>query len=656
MRETVPVQELREARAYRSSERTGEFVLHDALERLQHTLELRAIPQLPVDVPARLLEGPPEFSVDRVGRLFTEEALDRFEQLVVGLELIANRLFCHGALRVLPRMAWISIECHYAPPPAACLPAIRGAAPLCWGVSQHGVPGACRGTRILAPSVIGAGREGSGVTDEQSRAPYLERWLAYLDEGVVPFSTPGHKQGRGAPPEFTAAFGARALALDIPHDGGTYETHLAVDPLDEAERLAAALWGARDAVFLVNGSTTGNLAALLTLSQPGRPILVTRAMHKSLLAGLVLSGARPVYVVPELHSESGLLLDIAPEAVQRALDAHPDVTAVAIVSPTYTGVTSDIARLAMICHERGLPLFVDEAWGPHLPFHPALPAAAIPSGADLAVTSLHKLAGALTQTALLLVGGDLVDAARLRAAVAMVQTTSPAAFLYASLDATRRRLALEGERLLSRTLELAEQARHALARIPGLRVIGPEIVDGRSGAGFDCTRLVVDVQGIGLTGLEAKRRLRRDYGIAAEMADLVSVVCLLTVGDTPETIDALVRAFAALAAEQGTKPLSNTRELGALLRATGPIVAGAPQVLTPREAFFAPAERVPLACAAGRIAAEPITPYPPGIPVVAPGEAVRPEVVEFLRAGIAAGMRFNGASDPTLATIRVVRE
>jgi lysine decarboxylase len=504
-----------------------------------------------------------------------------------------------------------------------------------------------------------AGQEDADVTDEQSRAPYLERWLAYLDEGVVPFSTPGHKQGRGAPPEFREAFGPCALALDIPHDGGTYETHLAVDPLDEAERLAAALWGARDAVFLVNGSTTGNLAVLLTLGRPGRPIVVTRAMHKSLLAGLVLSGAQPVYVVPELHTESGLLLDVAPEAVERALQQHPGATAVAIVSPTYMGVTSAIGRLAAVARTYRVPLFVDEAWGPHLGFHPALPPAAIRSGADVAVTSLHKLAGALTQTALLLVGSDAVDAARLRAAVAMVQTTSPAAFLYASLDATRRRLALDGERLLARTLALAEKARHALASIPGLHVIGPEIVAGRPGAGFDPTRLVVDVQGVGLTGLEAKRRLRRDYGIAAEMADLVSVVCLLTVGDTPETIEALVRAFTALAADarsQGSRPHADRNALTALLRATGPIVAGAPQVLTPREAFFAPAERVPLACAAGRVAAEPITPYPPGIPVVAPGEAIRPEVVEFLRAGIAAGMRFNGASDPMLETIRVVRD
>lgn len=493
--------------------------------------------------------------------------------------------------------------------------------------------------------------------DSQHEAPYLRHWLAYLDEGVVPFTTPGHKQGRGAPPEFRAAFGERALALDIPHDGGTFDAHLASDPLEQAEQLAAALWGARDAIFLVNGSTTGNLAVLLTLARPGQPFIVTRAMHKSLLAGLILSGARPHYVVPELHPELGLLLDVAPEAVARALDEVPNATAVALVSPTYTGITSDIATIARLCHARGVPLFVDEAWGPHLPFHPALPPAAIPSGADLAVTSLHKLAGALTQTALLLVAGDLVDRSQLRAAVAMVQTTSPAAFLYASLDATRRRLALHGQELLARTLELAERARGRLSELPGVRVIGPEIVAGRPGAGFDRTRLVIDVQGLGLSGFEAKRRLRQEYGVAAEMADLVSVVCLLTVGDTPETIAALVRAFAALAASvREQAPRASQPGLAALLRATGPIVAGAPQAMTPREAFFAMTERVPLACAVGRVVAEPVTPYPPGIPVLAPGEIVRPEVVEFLQAGIAAGMRFNGASDPTLGTVRVVRE
>lgn len=269
--------------------------------------------------------------------------------------------------------------------------------------------------------------------------------------------------------------------------------------------------------------------------------------------------------------------------------------------------------------------------------------------------SLHKLAGALTQTVLLLVSTDLVDAAELRAAVAMVQTTSPAAFFYASLDATRRRLACEGNQLWSRVLELAQEARQVLAAIPGLRVIGPELVTGRPGAGFDPTRLVIDVQGLGLTGFEAKRRLRVDYRVAVEMADLVSVVCLVTIGDSPETIASLVRASADLARSCRGSHHSKGEQLATLLRSTGPIVAGAPQVLTPQEAFFSPSERVPLTQASGRIAAEPVTPYPPGIPVLAPGELIPPEVIEFLQAGRAAGMRFNGASDPTLTTLRVVR-
>lgn len=207
--------------------------------------------------------------------------------------------------------------------------------------------------------------------DEQHRAPYREEWQAYLTDGVIPFSTPGHKQGRGAPPDFIAAFGQQALRLDIPHDGGTFDAHLERDPLEQAERLAAALWRAREAIFLVNGSTTGNLATLLTISRPHRPIIVTRAMHKSLLAGLILSGAKPIYVVPALHPESGLLLDVDPQVVSHALETTPEATAVALVSPTYTGVASNVAALAWLCHQHQIPLFVDEAWGPHLPFHPS---------------------------------------------------------------------------------------------------------------------------------------------------------------------------------------------------------------------------------------------------------------------------------------------
>ncbi|MCM8749519.1 aminotransferase class I/II-fold pyridoxal phosphate-dependent enzyme [Thermomicrobiaceae bacterium CFH 74404] len=488
---------------------------------------------------------------------------------------------------------------------------------------------------------------------DQRQAPYFEAWLEYRRQGIVSFSTPGHKQGRGVAPELAEAFGDAALALDIPHAGGVDDTHLSRDLLGQAERLAAAAWQADDALFLLNGSTTGNLAFMLAAGRPGAPIVVSRTLHKSLLAGLILSGARPVYVCPAIHPEANVMLDIPPATVQEALEQYPQARAVVLVSPAYTGVSSDLPEIARICHEREVSLFVDEAWGPHFAFHPALPHSAMQAGADAAVTSIHKLLGGLTQTALLTMKGDRITRSQLASAVALLHTTSPAAMLYASIDVARRRMALEGEALLSRTIELAWQAREALAQIPGLRILGPELIAGRPGAGFDPTRILVDVHGLGLTGYQAEAILREQFRIAVEMSDLVSVMLLVTIGDTPETIRHLIDGFTGLAQAAGS---CSAPALSAELRSTGAVLAATQQVLTPREAFLAPAEPAPLERAIGRVAAEPITPYPPGIPVIAPGELITPEVVDYLHAGLAAGMYLSGPADPTLRTVRVVAE
>lgn len=493
---------------------------------------------------------------------------------------------------------------------------------------------------------------GGGGLD-QRQAPYFEAWVQYQRDGIVSFSTPGHKQGRGAAPELVTAFGEAALALDIPHAGGVDDTHLSRGLLRQAERLAAAAWQADDTIFLLNGSTTGNLAFMLAACRPGDTVVVSRTLHTSLLAGLILSGARPVYAHPAIHPDANVALDVPPDAVRTALEQHPEARAVALVSPAYTGVSSDIAEIGRICHSREVALFIDEAWGPHFAFHPSLPPSAMQAGADAAVTSIHKLLGGLTQTALLTMRGRRITRSRLMSAVSLVHTTSPAAMLYASIDAARRRMATEGEHLLSRTIELAWEVRRALATIPGLRVLGPELVDGRPGAGFDPTRILVDVHGLGLTGYQAEAILRERFRIAVEMSDLVSVMLLVTIGDTPETIRHLTEGFVGLARTATQCP---ARATSADLRSTGAVLASARQVLTPREAFFAAAEAVPLGEAVGRIAAEPITPYPPGIPVVAPGELIAPEVVEYLRAGLASGMYLNGPADPTLRTVRVVAE
>ncbi|MBX6752975.1 MAG: aminotransferase class V-fold PLP-dependent enzyme [Thermorudis peleae] len=512
---------------------------------------------------------------------------------------------------------------------------------------------------------MGHGRDGRAVgavaraaTRAQVEAPYFTAWQAFQEQQLVSFSVPGHKQGRGAPPELAKVFGAQALALDIPHAGGVDDTHLTAETLRQAEQLAAEAWGADDALFLVNGSTTGNVAAMLALARPGRPLIVTRALHKSLLAGLILSGARPVYLTPALHPEANLLLDMPAEVVARALAEHPDATAVMLVSPTYTGVASDLPAIAAICQQAGVPLYVDEAWGPHFAFHPALPTPAVQAGADAAVTSIHKLLGGITQAALLLCRGERVTRAHLGPCVELVQTTSPAAFLYASIDAARRRMVLEGQELLDRVLALAAEARVALAQIRGLWVHGPELIADRPGAAFDPTRILVDVQGLGITGYEAERVLRERFGVAVEMSDLVSVMFVISLGDTQETIDRLVdgmRGLAEWARAQG--PASSARASAfAAFRSTGAVLTACPPALTPREAFFAPSVAVPLSEAIGRVAAEPVTPYPPGIPVIAPGELITAEAIAYLEAGRAAGMYASGPADPRLHTIRVVAE
>jgi arginine/lysine/ornithine decarboxylase len=334
--------------------------------------------------------------------------------------------------------------------------------------------------------------------------------------------------------------------------------------------------------------------------------------------------------------------------VEAALAAHPEAKLAAVVSPTYWGVASDVAALAGAAHRRGVPLYVDAAWGPHFGFHPALPASALAGGADGAVTSPHKLLTGLSQSALLQVRDGRVDAARVASAVAMTRTTSPLLPILASLDACRRQMALAGEALLERALTMAEIARRRLRAIPGVELLDAERLELPSWR-VDPTRLVIDTAGIGYTGIAAERELRARYGVAPEMSDQLGMVCLVTPGDYHAGIDRLVTAVSALASE-GRPALAAPASLRSAAAALDPGV----QALTPREAFFASARSVPLREAIGEVAAESVTPYPPGIPVLTPGEVVTAEKVEYLRAALTAGVHLRGPADAMLATVRVV--
>jgi len=481
---------------------------------------------------------------------------------------------------------------------------------------------------------------------DHRRAPLVEAIRRYQAAGIVPFSTPGHKLGQTVDPALDELLGGAAFAADIPLGGGVDDTHFGARTLEAAEALAADAWGAERSFYLVNGSSAGNHAYLLAALRPGDEVIVGRDLHKSLLVALILTGARPVYVAPRLHAALNVGLGIAAEDVAAALAAHPAAKLVALVSPSYCGVPSDLASIAGVAHRHGVPLYVDEAWGPHFQFHPALPPSAMASGAAGAVASTHKVLASLTQAAVLHIQGARVPSAGVATAVGMVQTTSPAATILASIDACRRQMALHGRELLERTIALAGEARRRLQALPGVDVLDAE----RLGVGeFDTTKLVIDVHRLGMTGFEVERVLRERFGIGPEMSDLVGVVCLVTVGDTRQSVARLVDAFTALAAER--QPAAR---LDVAARSSGAVLAPGAQACSPREAFFAPSRAVPLTMAVGEVAAELVIPYPPGIPVLAPGDIISADKIEYLRQGAAQGMYLSGAADPTLATLRVV--
>jgi arginine/lysine/ornithine decarboxylase len=480
------------------------------------------------------------------------------------------------------------------------------------------------------------------VLADHKRAPLLEALQAAREAGMVPFTAPGHKGGVGADAELLQLLGADLFRSDIWLNTRDFE-----ETLREAEQLAAHTWGAERAYFLVNGSSSGNHAYLLATVAPGDEVIVARDIHKSLLVGLILSGARPVYVNPRFDRGCNVSLGIDPTDLGTTLAAHPEAKLVALVSPNYHGLSSDIRALAQVAHEHGAPLYVDQAWGPHFGAHPELPESAIDAGADGAVVSVHKLMGSLSQGAILFTNSPRVNPSALGAVVAMTQTTSPLLPLLASIDAARRQIALHGEQLLNCALYLAHDARRRLNNLPGISVLTPETGDWPV---YDPTRLVIEVRGLGLTGFQAEQLLRERFAIAPEMSDFLSVICLVTAGDTPDTINRLVAALATLAGEYG-RPLAVPHRW---TRSLGSIIADGEQTLTPREAFYSARRNVPLAQAAGEIAAEMIVPYPPGVPLLLPGETISAAKIDYLTEGMRHGVCIRGAADPGLLTIQVV--
>ena len=486
---------------------------------------------------------------------------------------------------------------------------------------------------------------------DQEETPYLDAILAYRRRGFIPFHTPGHKLGKGAPPRLRELVGEACLTADVPMAGGVEDTRESTALLRRAEDLAAQAWGAERARFLVNGSTSGVHALLLTLAGPGDTVIVPRNAHKSLLAALVYSGAMPHYVEPAVDGEWGIALNVSAAQVAQALRQRPEATAVVVTSPTYNGLAADLPAIAELTHAAGVPFVVDQAWGPHLRFCPELPVDAMSAGADACVVSTHKLISGITQSAVLLARGPRLDLAQLETMVSMTQSTSPQTLMYASIDAARHQMVAHGADLWRDAVALAEWARAQIAGVPGLRCLGREVLGVAGVAAFDPTRLTVSALDLGHSGYELETALRDDYGIAVEAADPLAVILNVTHADARDDVRRLVDALRDYAAQR-RRQAGRRADAERWLRLRPP--AFTRQVLSPREAFFAETVTLPLTECVGRVSAELVTPYPPGIPVLGPGEEIGDATIAYLLEAAAVGLKVHGPHDLALRTLRVV--
>jgi arginine/lysine/ornithine decarboxylase len=491
---------------------------------------------------------------------------------------------------------------------------------------------------------------------DQSRTPYFDVLLDYVDSGVIPFHTPGHMQGKGMDRALRDFLGDNILAIDLTQIRGLDDLLQPEYAIQEAQELAAEAYGADHSFFLINGSTSGNQIMMMTALNPGEKIALPRNAHKSAMGGLIMSGAEPVWMKPEV--DDGLHMDhtVTPATVLRTLEHDPTIKAIYIVSPTYYGVAADLEAIAAVTHDAGIPLLVDEAWGPHFHFHPALPIDAIAAGADMCINSTHKMLGSLSQTAMLHHKGDRIKLDRLKAVVKLFLSTSPNLVLVASLDVARRQMAMEGGALLSRTIELANDTRRRLNEIPGIYCFGEEQVGKPGVFDLDPTKITITVKSLGYTGYEAEEILRRRYNVQCELADLFNTLALFTIGTTQEAADRLVYGVKELSRED--RPIDVFSPSGVLERRLQTGTYNLPPIppirMNPREAFLAPTEFVKFKESAGRVCAEVITPYPPGIPVISPGEEITPGIIAYLDLEKKAGVRMQGPYDSELRQIRVV--
>jgi arginine decarboxylase len=479
----------------------------------------------------------------------------------------------------------------------------------------------------------------------QLKTPLVDALQGYIQSSAATFHTPGHNRGQGIPERMQTLVGVLPYQVDLPDLPGLnlFETDGAIA---QAQALAAQLFGAEETWFLVNGSTVGIIASILATCGAGDKIILPRNVHQSVISGLILSGAHPVFVSPDYSPAWDLAYCMTPASVAEALAQYPEARAVLMVSPTYHGVCGNVEAIATLAHQHNIPLIVDEAHGAHFAFHPELPTTALEAGADLVVQSTHKTLAALTQSSMLHLQGSRIKSARISQQLQLLQSSSPSNLLLASLDAARHQMATQGQSLMERTLQLAHQARAQIQQT-GLMTLVPPLAQTGGFVDFDPTRIVVDVSALGINGFTADEILTHQCGVTAELPTLRQIAFIISLGNTVKDINRLVQGLTNLAQKQASSALqvSSTLTLPTLKLPT----------LSPREAFFANHESLSIKQSVGYISAETICPYPPGIPLIFAGEQITPDAIAQLQQIKAQGGLITGCADPGLQQIQVVQ-
>lgn len=477
----------------------------------------------------------------------------------------------------------------------------------------------------------------------QKRTPLFDAVKKYVEDKVVPFHVPAHKQGRGIN-ELKEYVGERVLQMDV---NGMEDLDYLNSPTGvilEAEKLLACAFGAEEAFFLVNGTTAGVHAMIMSACQPGDNIIIPRNAHKSTIGGIILSGAMPVYLQPEINENLGIAMGITEDSLNKAIKEHPHAKAVFVINPTYYGAVSDLKSIVRIAHRHDMAVLADEAHGAHMPFHNDFPLTAMEVGADMSAASIHKTGGSLTQSSALLLRSNIIPSERVKEILNLSYSTSASYLLMSSLDIARKQLAVNGSEILERTLQLVRWARNEINKINGLYAFGKELAGTPGCFDIDETKLGINVSGLGYSGYQIESKLRKEYNIQIELSDLYNILAIVSIGDTKGNMEILVDALKDISSKSDSTGFKKSAYIPKTPK----------MIISPRDAFYSPKKSVKLEDCAGEIAGEMVMAYPPGIPVICMGERIDNDIIDYIKLLKEEKCELQGTVDPHVNNIRVL--